>query len=290
MAERHWPQDPKPTNAQGQPNGYYYMRKGEVASGHSREDVASVQKSVVSALVGIAKHKGLIELNDPASKHLGVGWSKATAAQEGEITIRHLITMSSGLTVGLKYEKDPGTKWMYNTTAYSGSLRAVAAASGLTNNELTGAWLTERIGMRDSRWEPRPWVEEARDANAVGFVTTARDLARFGLLIQANGDWDGQTIIADKDYLRESLQPSQTMNPEYGYLWWLNRPHAPTRNRTQMIPAAPDDLVGAHGALIRRLHVVPSLGLVVTRLGDNAGQAFNNEFWKRLMAAAPGNH
>jgi len=52
-----------------------------------------------------------------------------------------------------------------------------------------------------------------------------------------------------------------------------------------MIAAAPKDLVAAHGALGRKLHVVPSLNLVVTRLGDQPEKAFNNEFWKRIMAA-----
>jgi CubicO group peptidase (beta-lactamase class C family) len=266
------------------------MRKGVLPNGHSREDVASVQKSVTSALVGIAKHKGLIQLDDPASQHLSVGWSNASPAQESKITLRHLITMSSGLTIGLQHEKAPGTKWMYNTQAYSMSLRAVAAASGLTNNELTGAWLTDRIGMHDSRWEPRPWAGEARDANAVGFVTTARDLARFGLLIQNHGDWAGQTIIADKTFLRESLSPSQKMNPKYGYLWWLNRPQPSASGdggEAKPNPAAPGDLVGAHGALNRRLYVSRSLGLVVTRLGDQPERAFDRQFWERLMAAAP---
>ena len=289
MAERHWPKDPKPTNAQGQSNSYYYMHQGQLANGHSLEDVASAQKSFVSTLVGIAQHKGLLKLNDPANKHLGAGWSNASAVQEDKITIRHLITMSSGLTLGLKHEKEPGTKWFYNTPVYGMSLRAVATASSMNNNELTGAWLTNRIGMGDSNWQPRPWASDHAKANAVGFVTTARDLARFGLLIQAGGDWDRQTIIADKDFLRESLQPSQKMNPRYGYLWWLNQPYRTNKERTQMIPAAPDDLVAARGALGRKLYVVPSLGLVVTRLGDQPEKAFSNEFWKRIMAAAPNN-
>ena len=38
MAERHWPKDPKPTNAQGETNSYYYMYKGQLANGHSLTD------------------------------------------------------------------------------------------------------------------------------------------------------------------------------------------------------------------------------------------------------------
>jgi hypothetical protein len=57
------------------------------------------------------------------------------------------------------------------------------------------------------------------------------------------------------------------------------------KRQTKMITAAPKDLVAAHGALGRKLHIVPSLNLVVTRLGDQPERSFNNEFWKRIMAA-----
>lgn len=287
LAERHWDMNPKPTDAQGQPNGYFYMRKSLLPNGHSREDVASVQKSVVSVLVGIGRHKGLIKIEDPVHKHLGKGWSKGTPAQESGITLRHLLTMSSGLTVSLRYADEPGTKWFYNTPAYSMSLRALAAAAGKSNNELTSEWLTDRIGMSNSGWETRPWAGDHPTANKVGFVTTARDLARFGLMIQAGGQWQGTPILADTDYLQESLRPSQQMNPSYGYLWWLNGSNPENSDARRRIAAAPADLISANGALVRRLYVVPSLGVVVTRLGDNPGRGFDNEFWDRLMLAAP---
>ena len=54
-----------------------------------------------------------------------------------------------------------------------------------------------------------------------------------------------------------------------------------------LIPTAPDDTVAAQGALGRKLYVTPSLGLVVTRLGDRPASDFNTELWRLLMAAAP---
>ena len=59
----------------------------------------------------------------------------------------------------------------------------------------------------------------------------------------------------------------------------------------KLSPSAPDDLVAALGALGRKVYVVRSLGLVVTRTGDNSDlkgePPFDNEFWKVLMKAAP---
>ena len=55
----------------------------------------------------------------------------------------------------------------------------------------------------------------------------------------------------------------------------------------QYIPSAPLDLYAAQGALGRKCYVVPSLKIVVTRLGDMPEPDFNKEFWRRFMAATP---
>jgi CubicO group peptidase (beta-lactamase class C family) len=275
---------------------YKAMLRGKTADGQAIEDVASVQKSVASILVGIAQEKGLVRLSDPVHKYLGNGWSHATTKQEVQITLRHLVSMSTGLTDRLRYADPPGTKWRYNTNAYCLSVRAISAASGMTPNELTKAWLTERLGMRDSRWiERRLPKTSPPETNKLGFATSARDLARFGLLVLAGGRWGETKVLGDQDYLREALSPSQKMNPSYGYLWWLNGQRSAIRGSRRVIgglnPQAPADLVAALGALGRKCYVVPSLGLVVTRLGDDPesrGQAkFDTEFWRLLMKAAP---
>ncbi|MEZ5365965.1 MAG: serine hydrolase [Bryobacterales bacterium] len=253
------------------------------------EDVASVQKSVASTLLAVALSKNLLALDDTVSQHLGAGWSKATPEREAQIKLRHLITMTSGLDEKLEYEAPPGTKWRYNTTAYQQTMRVLAAVSGLTPNELTKQWLTGRIGMRDTHWIERPTMP-----GMLGLASSARDLARFGLLILNRGQWAGETVVDNPDYLRAMLDSSQKLNPAYGYLWWLNgRPvvrAAGTRQPT-LIPSAPSDLVAALGALGRKVYVVPSLRLVVTRIGANAQQRgepdFDNEIWKRISAAAP---
>lgn len=275
---------------------YRAMLHGKTPGGQAIEDVASVQKSVASMLVGIAQKKGLVKLSDPVHKHLGDGWSNATTEQERQITMRHLVSMSTGLTDRLRYSDPAGTKWRYNTNAYCLSVRAIAAASDMTPNELTKVWLTEPLGMTNSRWIERRLAKVSPpETNKLGFATSARDLARFGLMVLAEGKWGKKTVLGDQHYLRESLRPSQRMNPSYGYLWWLNGQRSAIRGGRLVTGGlnrqAPDDLVAALGALGRKCYVVPSLGLVVTRLGDDPeskGQAkFDIEFWRLLMKAAP---
>lgn len=278
VTERQWDPGRQKTTAS------YAFEK--TAQGETIEDVASAQKSVTAVLFGIAQQRGLIRLDDPVVKYLGTGWSKASPDEERKITMRHLLSMSSGLANALTYEAEPGTRWRYNTFAYQKVMRALAKASGKSENELTKEWLTGPLGMSHSRWR-----ERAELPGLLGFMTTARDLARFGLLVEAEGMWDKRAVV-EREWIRQMVNSSQAMNPSYGYLWWLNgRPciSPAGKKSARLIPSAPDDLAAALGALGRKVYVVPSLSLVVTRIGDNSDlpgeESFDNEFWQRIMRA-----
>jgi len=283
VAERYW-HVPEPESS-----NYENMVVAQNAEGRAIEDVASVQKSVVSLLAGIAEGKGLLDLSAPVSLYLGEGWSKATTEQEGEITVEHLLSMTSGLLTDLTFEAPAGEKWFYNTNVYSRVLPVLEAASGLSVERYTAEWLTVTTGMKDSGWIPRPWVTSGMDANVLGFGTTARDLARLGLLVLRDGQWNGTDILGNPGYIERATKSSQDLNPAYGYLWWLNGQERGIESgrvvEGPIIPSAPDDLYAAIGAFGRKVYVVPSMMLVVTRLGDSPGQGFDDEFWRLLMAA-----
>ena len=285
---------------------YADMADAPMPDGSVVEDVASVQKSVVSFLVGVARGKGLLDLGDSVSTHLGAGWSNASVEQEAAIQLRHLLSMTSGLATDLSFQQTPGETWMYNTNAYSRLVPVLEAVTGLSVDASTTEWLTVPTGMTHSSWEPRPWVRPGADANRVGFRTTARDLARLGILVGSGGRWNGKDLLGDSTFLTESLRASQGLNPSYGLLWWLNggsrvlgqwvssgaaRPTGSNAAEElvlgMLIPTAPDDLVAAQGALGRKLYIVTSLDLIVTRLGDRPETEFNAELWRRLMAASP---
>jgi CubicO group peptidase (beta-lactamase class C family) len=102
---------------------------------------------------------------------------------------------------------------------------------------------------------------------------TARDLARFGLLVQRRGAWDGEQVVP-AGWLDEALSPSQELNPGYGYLWWLaGRPGA-------------DDLVAALGARDQKLYVCPSRDFVVVRQGGEvAGARFDERLIDEVLVA-----
>jgi len=259
---------------------------------------ASAGKSLTATLVGLAQQDGLLGLTDSTSHTLGRGWTSAPARQEGRITLRHQLTMTTGLddtppapcdnestsAACLLYRADAGTRWAYHTGAYRLLQNVLAGASGLTINQYTNQRLASRIGMSGL------WVGDV-------YYSRARDMARFGLFTLARGSWNGTPILTDADYFRQMTTPSQTINPSYGYLWWLNGQSSyrvPTSQVTfpgPLMPTAPADLIAALGKNDQKIYVVPSLGLVVVRQGKSAGQlmlalsSFDTELWRYLMAA-----
>ncbi|MGI4871910.1 MAG: serine hydrolase [Janthinobacterium lividum] len=258
---------------------------------------ASAGKSLTATLVGLAQQDGQLSISDSTSKYLG-RWTAATRPQQKQILLRHQLTMTTGLDdtpplpcdnesstpTCLRYLTTPATRWAYHTGAYRVLQDVLVQASGA--NSIT-AYTYQRLGSRIGM--VGAW------SNYV-FYSRARDMARFGLFIQAKGSWSGTGILTDAAYFTAMTTPSQTLNRSYGYLWWLNGQPSyllPTLQITfpgPLIPAAPADLVAALGKNDQKIYVVPSLGLVVVRQGQaadlskQAASSFDNELWTRLMA------
>lgn len=261
---------------------------GQTTDGALLEDVASQQKSFIAVLVAIAVDKGLIDVDQPVSTYLGQGWSQATADQEARIRVIDVLTMSSGLDERFSYVADPGGTFFYNTPVYAVTKRILTAAAGQPLETLTRDWLTAPLGMGDTDWRRRP-AALASVGNDTGLVTTPRDVARFGLMVLHGGAAEDGTRVVSRAQL-DALFERSASNPAYGRLWWLNGSDHTMRilaGRTEgpFIPAAPADLVGALGALDRRLYVVPSRRLVVVRTGAaTRDPEFDQAFWLRLNA------
>ena len=84
---------------------------------------ASAGKSVTSMLIGKAQEDGKLSILDPTSKYLGNGWTNCTALQESKITIKHQITMTTGLDDGVAFAVER------TEAAGNGQVPRVAAAA-----------------------------------------------------------------------------------------------------------------------------------------------------------------
>ncbi len=271
---------------------------------------ASAGKSLTGFMVGQAQEEGLLDIDSITSKYLGLGWTTAPPEKEALITVRHQLTMTSGLDdtfiptpassdpnlctdpACLTYKVDAGTRWAYHTGAYRLLQNVIANTSNQTIQQFTKSRVLDHTGMTGF------WVQDA-------FYSRARSMARYGLLIQRNGIWDGDTLLHDTQYFHDMTHPSQTFNKSYGYLWWLNGqpsymlPGLQVMIPGKLIPNAPDDLIAALGKNDQKIHVVPSKGWVVIRQGNSAspinasGNAvpivFDNQLWGYLnqLVCAP---
>ncbi len=228
-------------------------------------DLASAQKSVTSTLVGLARDRGLLALDDPVSNYLAAGWTAASQAEEAAISIRHLLTMSSGLNPRtLRVAALPGTVWDYNTDAYQKLRGVLEVAAGADINALSKEWLFDAIGIeRPAPWAPRPRVVDAVGWQTYGLTLTVREMARFGLFAMHAGQWAGTPVTAD-DWFDEAWA-SSPLKRDYGYLWWLlGQGHLASKGATP-------DLVAALGVQDQKIYVSPSAGVVLARQGSAAG-------------------
>ncbi len=212
-------------------------------------DVRSVTKSIVALLTGVAIESGIItSVDDPITDYLDGSYLAARPELEA-ITVRHLLTMSSGLrwagdaggsayshwltsgehidyVLGQPFVAIPGEAFQYNSGAIHLLGVILEEAAGLPLEEFARSVLFEPLGIPDQEWETLPgdYVN-----GGAGIDLRPRDLARIGQLV-LQGGWSGSQRIVAEAWVDESLTPLWgdlgTVGPvpllSYGYLWWLD--------------------------------------------------------------------
>src|SRR5690606_4649220 len=174
---------------------------------------ASAGKTLTAFMVGIAQQENYLSINDTTSKYLGQGWTNCTTSQEEKITIRNQLTMTTGLDDGvpdnhctldtcLNYIADAGTRWAYHNAPYTLLDEVIASATGQTLNAYTNQKLKIPTGITGT-FAPSGY-------NNV-FISKARSMARFGLLILNKGNWNGNPIMTDTTYFNQMVNTSQSL-------------------------------------------------------------------------------
>lgn len=259
---------------------------------------ASAGKTLSAFLIGIAQQDGLININNSSNQYLGTGWSSLTAAQENAITVKHHLSMTTGVEddqsgtdctspACFTYKAAPNTRWSYNNAAYYKLIDMVERVSGKTYNAFTTEKLYNRIGMSGA-WLP------GNGGNGKIHYSTTRNMAKFGLLLLNKGNWNGTAVLNDQNYFNAMVSSSQSINPSYGFLTWLNGKPTHMLPATQFVfngsitPNAPADMYAALGKNDQKIYVVPSQNIVVIRMGNASGTSvfalsnFDNELWGKL--------
>lgn len=271
----------------------HYFGNFNATQNHSWNSAA---KTLTAMTVGIAQHEGFLSIDEPSLNYLGIEWTSLTAEQETNISIKNHLTMTSGLDYTVEdnfcsdaeclvYKNEPDTYWYYHNATYSLLDEIVAEAVGQNFQLYFNAKIRDRIGMQGY------WLK----INYLNlYQSTARSMARYGLLNLNNGVWDGTTIFEDQTFFNAAISTSQNLNESYGYLYWLNgknshkTPGSEELFQGKLIPNAPDDLYAGLGANDQKMYVVPSKNLVVIRMGGAANTAslgpsgFDNSLWEKI--------
>lgn len=259
----------------------------------------SVAKSYLAALAGLAVMRGLIRsIDDPV--HDYALDDDFTSVQNRGITWRHLLQQTSewqgtlwGKPDSIDHNRDvgtselgaavkgqpralrpPGTFWEYNDVRVN---RLSLSLLWLFRRPLADVLLEAVMGPigASSHWEWHPYANSWVDIDGArmpsvpggshwggGLWMGTRDHARFGLLVQRAGRWQGRELIAPS-WVEEIRRPC-AVNPQYGLCWWLNT------GRVQF-PSAPEACHAARGAGSNLIWIDPDHDLVaVVRWIDKA--------------------
>lgn len=256
---------------------------------------ASAGKSLTSVLVGIAQEEGSLNIDSSSSFYMGMGWTSLTAPQERAIKVRHQLSMTTGLDDAaaggadctlpscLVYKAAPGTRWAYHNGPYTLLDSVMHSATGMTLNAFVNQKIKAKTGMNGL------YIKSGY--NNV-YVSNARSMARFGLLMLNKGKWNNQVVLSDTAYYHAMINSSQNINLSYGYLWWLAGKNSFMVPQSQFVfpgsavPNAPADMFAALGKNGQIINVVPSQNLVLIRMGNPPhGESglitniFDNNIW-----------
>ena len=267
-----------------------YERYFHGADSNDAFSIKSITKSVVSALAGIAKSKGLLpELNTPVVKFFpefvqprtkpSTVWFRGEKAWNDSVrntlTLHDLLTMQHGwdwndfqgsvnifinaadpirFTMDIPFADTPGTQFVYSSAAASLFGAALEKSVHTSLKNFAEKNLLAPLGMHCPRWDTDP---QGRSIGCSEMFLTARDLLRFGRLYLHGGKEANQQIIP-KDWIEASTKQQARLDywdilpgaNGYGYYWWRRK-----TNEHQAWVAS-----GAGGQIIT---IIPDMDMVI---------------------------
>jgi len=252
-------------------------------------NLKSTSKGVISALVGIAMREGYIESLDESV----VAYFPEYASSDpklSEITIRDLLTMSSGLkwsenglnsmytffvskrivprVLNLPVVVEPGTTFNYNTGLTHLLSAIISRASGMSTLEFAEEYLFNPLDIRNVQWD------QDRNGVYIGgseLFMTPRAMTKFGVMYLQNGMYSGRQVVP-AEWVRESTSTQiegsfHGAQVQYGYLWWLDVGN-------QLFTYLDDEdaflALGSHG---QRIFIQPDLNMVVVITADQEDES-----------------
>lgn len=271
------------------------MRDRQVvfAHGHNarRSSVASVRKSLIGLLYGIAVDAGVIAPYATLAD-LGIDDLSPLTGSEKRATVADLLKSRSGVYHPCVYGNGPdrpsrgshavGTHWFYNNWDFNVLGTIYRQKTGRTLTEAFRIHLAEPLGMQDFSSEDifdLPGPESRHPVYKMRL--SGRDLARIGVLVPEDGRWEGRQLVPQA-WLAESLKVHSDLGGGrgYGYLWWMAEANAPSDALSTDWP-----IVYASGAGGQYIVVIKALDLVVVHRAADVGNGISHARMGEILRA-----
>lgn len=275
-------------------HGKRVMAWGDVGK---KRDLKSTTKSFGATCLGLAVKDGLVQLHDKAKHHhpnFGVPpKSNKKTGWLDDITLLHLATQTAGFAKRGGYEEllfQPGTKWHYSDGGPNWLAECLTFAYQQDLQEL----MFERvftplgIGRDDLHWRNNAYRDKKingvmRREFGSGIHANVDAMARLGYLYLRNGRWEAQQILP-KQFVQMAAKPRPFMiglpahdpskhgnaSAHYGLLWW--------NNADGTLKNVPKDAFWTWGLYDSIILVIPSLDIVVSRMGNSWERTSDNHY------------
>lgn len=264
------------------------------------EGLLDIQASVCEYLPGVPEENCVIRVVDLLEFASGLDWHETYEGSSP--TSSSVLAMLYGegrgdmasFTLSHPRRDPPGVTFQYSS-GDSNALSAIArkALEPKYGERFPWVKLLDPIGMRGVTWE--------RDAlgTYIGssyLYATARDYARFGLLLREDGCWNGAPLLPDGwvDASAEVSVADRTKlidaDPEdvQGRQLWLNRTVPERGLNERPWPHVPEDAISALGHWGQAIVAIPSVDLVVVRTADDRDGSFSKDQLLALAMAVAG--
>jgi CubicO group peptidase (beta-lactamase class C family) len=245
-------------------------------------NVHSASKSILEALLAIAIRQGAISRwSDRVATYLPECFVHASATKR-KITIRHLLTMSSGLrwvedqteyriqakhdwvraVLAAPLRHRPGIHFRYSTGNTHVASAVLQRATGMKTSEFAERYLFGPLGITAEHWGCDP---RGVDSGGYNVYLTPRELAKFGLLYAQGGLWHGRRIVPASAITRAATRVWR-VDHDFAYStgWWQRR-------------LSGLDMFFCWGWGGQFVYVIPDLDVVVVTTEDTADGHHNVE-------------
>ena len=249
-------------------------------------DIRSAGKGITALLLGIAIDRGLVQNIDQSIYDFF-----PLAQRRADITIRHLLAMSSGMdadddeasagatsnwltsedwvsfALSLPMKFPPGEKYVYNDVCPMLVGAIIEETSGKKLADFAYENLFSPLGIREFYWYT---AKNGRTGPMGNLYLTTLDFAKMGQLVLNKGEWDGKKVISSERIdeiisARFDISNEDPFATSYGHFWFKT---------TKQVNGRAFDCIYASGNGGNLLFVVPDENLVVSLTSSADGQGY----------------